>query len=294
MKNLINYYYNILIDEFKKIDNYFVFKSNNNYYEFLPLESDINLFYKTYALVKTYKYCHEVIVNKDNSIITYYENMPYVLIKKDLISKRALNIDDILEYDIPVFNKYEMNWKNLWKEKNDYYEYQINQLGFKYPIIRQNFSYYLGLSELAINILNYVDNDQIKSYISHKRINYKESLDKFYNPINLMIDSRVRDVSEYLKINYLNNNLDINNVYNILNNINFSYDESLLLLARLFYPSYYFDIYDKIIQGKCTEEKVLKYTKKNAYYETFLKSIYTYIRNRYNIPEIEWLETKVH
>lgn len=291
MKNLINYYYNLIITEFRKIDNYFNFIIDSTKYVFMPFEGDINSFYKLYlTLNQNNKYCHEIIINKDNSIITFYENKPYILLKKNIYLTNRVTLGEILNYDTLVYENYEFNWKELWKNKIDYYEYQINQLGFKYRILRESFSYYVGLSETAINILNYVDNGSIKSYICHKRINYKEEMDDFLNPVNIIVDNRTRDISEYFKINYINESISMDEVLNFLENINFDYNESLLFMSRLLYPSYYFDMYDKIIQEKVSEEKINFYIKKNVYYETFLKQIYRYLKFKYKIPEIEWLE----
>lgn len=291
MKNLINYYYNLIITEFRKIDNYFNFIIDSTKYVFMPFEGDINSFYKLYlTLNQNNKYCHEIIINKDNSIITFYENKPYILLKKNIYLTNRVTLGEILNYDTLVYENYEFNWKELWKNKIDYYEYQINQLGFKYRILRESFSYYVGLSETAINILNYVDNRSIKSYICHKRINYKEEMDDFLNPVNIIVDNRTRDISEYFKINYINESISMDEVLNFLENINFDYNESLLFMSRLLYPSYYFDMYDKIIQEKVSEEKINFYIKKNVYYETFLKQIYRYLKFKYKIPEIEWLE----
>ena len=72
--------------------------------------------------------------------------------------------------------------------------------------------------------------------------------------------------------------------------MNFNYSESLMFFARLLYPSYYFDMYDQIIQNKISEEKINFYIKKNSYYEEFLKIIYKYLKNKFKVPEIEWLE----
>ena len=165
----------------------------------------------------------------------------------------------------------------------------MNQLSFKHQALKDSFNYYVGLTECAISLLNYVDNSKIDYYISHKRINYNESLSEFFNPLNITIDSRVRDIAEYIKINYINERLDIKEIYFYLDRLNFDYAESILLLSRLLYPSYYFDIYDEIIQERISEDKIDIYIKKNTAYEVFLKQVYSYLRVRYNIPEIEWL-----
>lgn len=291
MKNLINYYYNLIISEFRKIDDYYIFDIEGKKYCFEPFYGNLNKFYQVYSLLKRHnKYCHEVIINKDKSIITFYDNIPYILLKKNLYLTNLVTLEEIFNYDIILYEKNNLNWKELWEEKIDYYEYQMNQLGFKYRFLKESFSYYVGLSEIAINLLNYVNKKNINFYICHKRINYKESMDEFLNPSNIIVDNRTRDIAEYVKINYINDKMDIESFINYLNYISLSYDEGILLLSRLIYPSYYFDIYDKIIQERVSEEKAKFYIKKNANYEAFLKQIYNFLKNKYKIPEIEWLE----
>lgn len=291
MKNLINYYYGLLVSEFKKINDRFVFEIDNKNYEFIPFYGDINTLYKNYiTLVSNNKYCHEVVINKNKSLITIHDNKPYILIKKNIYIDKNVDLNEIINYDMIVYGKYALNWKKLWKDKIDYYEYQMSQLAFKYDILKNSFNYYIGLSETAIGLLNYIDNNEITYHICHKRITQNETLDEFFNPINIIIDNRTRDVAEYIKFNYINELIDIKEVFHYLDNLNLNYTESLLFLARLLYPSYYFDMYDEIIQEKISEQKINFYIKKNVYYETFLKKIYNYIKNRYKIPEIEWLE----
>ena len=291
MKNLINYFYNINISDFRRNDKNFYFDVDEDKYMFIPYYGDLNNLYDIYInLYCGGRYCHEIINNKDNMIYTYYKNIPHILLKKARYSNDRITLNEIIEYDIPVYKEKKLNWKDLWKEKIDYYEYQVNQIGFKYKIIRESFSYYIGLSENAINLLNYIDKNKVKNYITHKRINFKEDYDDFLNPLNIIIDTRVRDIAEYIKINYINNEIDIDSVLKFLNNYNMEYNESILLLSRLIYPSYYFDMYDLIIQEIISEDKINEYIKKNTYYEVFLKKIYKFIKLKYKIPEIEWLE----
>lgn len=291
MKNIISYYYGLMISEFRKKDESFYFSIDNIKYEFVVYYGNIDKLYKIYSLlIGSNKYCHEIIINTKNSIITFYDNKPYLLLKKNFYSNNIIKIIDIINYDILIYGSYELNWKELWKDKIDYYEYQITQYGLKYKKIKESLSYYIGLSECAINLLNYVKKDKLKYFISHNRIKYNETMDEFLNPTNIIIDSRVRDISEYFKSNYINDNIEIDEVIDFLDRSNFDYTESLLFLSRLIYPSYYFDVYDKIIQEKISEEKIDFITKKNTHYEVFLKKIYIYLKNKYKIPEVEWLE----
>ncbi|MBE5820751.1 MAG: hypothetical protein E7310_08120 [Clostridiales bacterium] len=291
MKNLINYYYNLLITEFKKINESFIFEINGKKYEFIPFYGDVNKFYKNYlVLLNNNKYCHEVIFNKDKSILTFYDNKPYILLKKNISIDKCVDLNEIINYDISIYGQKAPNWKKLWKDKIDYYEYQMSQLAIKYKVLKNSFDYYIGLSETAINLLNYINADYVNFYISHNRINKNEKLDDFFNPINIVVDSRVRDIAEYIKINYFHNLIDTEEILSFLDGLEFDYTESILFLSRLLYPSYYFDVYDQIIQEKLNEDKIKFYIKKASSYEDFLKKIYNYIKNKYKIPQIEWLE----
>lgn len=291
MKNLINYYYDLQINTYKKTNGKFSFQIKNKFYEFIPFFGDINELYNNYLLVvNENKYCHEIILNKDKKILTYYENIPYILLKKNIIINKEIDIKEILANNIPVHQQVNFEWKKLWIKKIDYYEYQMNQISHKYKILRNSFDYYIGLSEIAISLLNYIDEKEIKFFLCRKRIKANDKLDEFFNPTNFVVDTISRDLSELIKITFFTNGIDIKEILGCLNCIELNYTESLLLLSRLIYPSYYFDMYDKIIQDIVSEDKIKFYIEKNVSYETFLKEIYFYIKSKFRIPQIEWFE----
>ena len=292
MKNIISYYYGLITSEFKKANDKFIFKANNVNYEFTVFNGEIETFYKVYMIVKnSSNYCHEIVLNRNNSIYTYYRNKIYILLKKVFSVSGKVNLKEIINYTIPTDVFGELNWKELWKEKIDYYEYQMSQMSFKYHNIKESFNYYVGLAENAISLLNYINNSKIEYYICHKRISIDEKLEDFVSPINLTLDTRVRDISEYIKINYINGKLSLENTIKIVKGLNFNCYEIVLLFSRFLYPSYYFDIYDQIIQGQVSEEKINYYIKKNTMYEVFLKTVYKFLQNKYIVPEIEWLKS---
>ena len=291
MKNYINYYYNLLISEIRKSDIYYTFFIDNVEYSFVPFNGNFDKLYENYIItIQNRRYVHEIIFNKFKNIISIYNDMPYILIKKNIIINDKISHEYIMSYDFPVYKKIRIEWKDLWKNKINYYEYQIKEIGYKYTTIKESFSYYIGISECAISLLNYVDYNEVKPYMQHKRINYKERITDFCDPLNLIIDSKVRDISEYLKLNYLYEEISLNDSIDIINSIDLNRSEAIMLLCRLLYPSYYFDMYDLIIQEKIKSEKINFYIKKNVYYETFLKHIYSLLKIKYKIPIIEWLE----
>ena len=63
-----------------------------------------------------------------------------------------------------------------------------------------------------------------------------------------------------------------------------------MLFARLLYPSYYFDIYEKIVNTNEKSEKILKVISLNEEYEKFLKKAYELISKYAPLENIEWLK----
>ena len=288
MKNIINYYYNMIVNDFTKRDNCFIFYINKKKYEFIQFNGDINVVNKIYSILNSYnKIFDEIVLNKEKNILTYYENTPYILLKKNNYSNDEIKLIDIIKYDNLIDIKEELKWKRLWIEKFDYYELLLDQIEPKFAILKESFCYYAGLNEVAINLLNYVDYNKIKFNIAHKRIDKETDL---YNPLNIIIDSRVRDIAEYIKNNFFYKNIDVDKcIEEIIKNI-IDRDEALLLISRLIYPSYYFDLYDDIYNRRKNESDLQKIIKKNAVYEAFLKKIYNKIKYIYNLPQVEFLE----
>ena len=113
----------------------------------------------------------------------------------------------------------------------------LTQIEQKFPVLKESFYYYSGLNELSMNLLNYVDYNNIKFHIAHKRIDKNCDL---YNPLNIIIDSKVRDIAEYIKISFFNDEINEDEIIQIIISNIIEKDEIILLFARLIYPSYYF------------------------------------------------------
>ena len=154
----------------------------------------------------------------------------------------------------------------------------------------ESFFYYDGLTELAISLLNKVDFKKVNQYISHQRINKNPTIRELYNPINMIIDTRVRDIAEYFKNLFFYDSNPIDDIMIYLYQSQLSYEEALLFLIRMIYPSYYFDFYDDIISGKKQDNQIKVITTKVNDYEYLLSQIYHRISQVYLIPEIEMLK----
>ena len=297
MKNIIAYYYNLTPDNIHQKNKKFTFEIQNNLYIFEPFtntQMDINRIYElSLYLFNNGIHVHQLVFNKENNLITLVNDIPYVLLKVYTKDRRQKTLNNLYLFNNIFINSEflkKQNWYDLWIKKIDYFEYQISNFDRKYPLIFESFNYFIGLAENAIIMIQ--DTNKFPLVPAHQRIDYKNNILTIYDPLKLIIDSRVRDTCEYFKskiFDGIDSEIIFNEIMDYLKTNNLSNTELRLFLGRFFYPSIYFDIYEKIIQGQEEEKSLLKIINNIDNYETILKKIYSYIRNIINIYEIEWL-----
>ena len=299
MKNAIVYYYNLTPSDIHQRGKEFTFHINEVNYMLFPVErseQDVKMLYELLFLLYQYGiYYHQIIPNKDNQLVTFINGSAYVLLRIYINDRRKVMLKDldllnnvILSGDL---QSKKMNWYDLWTKKIDYFEYQINQLGRKFPLVRESFSYFIGLGENAISLIRNVV--QVQNYVSHFRVSVNDSLIQFYNPLNLVIDNRVRDACEYFKSCFFELNISLDQLFlHITNYIERNYltiDECLLFLGRMIYPTYYFDMYEQVVENKIPEKNLLNIISRVDEYEDLLRKLYQYFKSIMTLPEIEWL-----
>jgi hypothetical protein len=296
MKNALKFFYNLNATEIHQVNMNYKFRiSNNNYllntYE--RTEEELNEIYilQSYLISLGIK-IHQIIPNKENKIITVINNKKYILLKI-LIENRKINLNDIMllsniYVDERKFkNIKRINWYKLWSEKIDYIEYQITQFGKKYNKIRESCDYYIGLVENCIQLI-YKEEKNIIG-ISHNRTKKDETTEEYYNPLNFILDNRIRDISEYTK-SYIIKNIDITiYLYNYIYKNNLTQNEIRMLFIRILYPSIYIDTCEEILENKKNEEELKEIIEKTTYIEEYIKKIYSKLKKITNMPDIEWL-----
>ena len=193
-------------------------------------------------------------------------------------------------------NLYRNNWSKLWQDKIDYLEYQISELGHDKEIIINSFSYYIGLAENAIELVNHTQKNVKSSsldYISlsHRRIFYPNYKLNYYNPLSFIFDLEVRDIAEYLKAYFFSNQDAFLELTTYLKTVKLGLYSYQMLYARLLYPSYYFDLYTEIMEKNKNQDALLNIITKVDDYETFLKKAYLEISKYAPIEKIEWLNS---
>lgn len=301
MNNFIKFFYNMKVTNTNFINNYYEFNHNNNYYRLYILNEEYNIYNynNIYTINKELinnTLMSKIILNKDKNIITTYHNINYILLKINCNINKNITLEEI-DYlsKVKIVNNNKSNWGLLWSKKIDYLEELISENGKKYPQVVNSFNYFIGLSENAISYYNNIDIDNnMIYYISHKVLRPTDKVDSLYNPLNIIYDYRVRDVAEYIKNSFWTDN---HNIYSELNNYlyknNLSLNEVKLLISRVLFPSFYFDLYEDIFNYNKDEKILNNIISRIDEYEEYLNSIIIYFKRFYPIDEIEWLKKKI-
>ena len=282
MKESIEQNYNITLDYINDENNNYSFKYKNEDYIFTFFnrgKNELDEIIKCNEELKKMNIKTLLFVpNKFNNIITTINETNYVLLHVPNNYKQEVDLTEIignnkklvLKHDYT--NLYRNNWANLWSEKLDYYEYQIRELGKDKDVILDTFGYYEAMAINAISLINnnnYVfDEQKDKLTLSHRRIFFPNYKLNFYNPLNYIFDLEIRTFLNSVRLS------------------NYSYQ---MFYARLLYPSYYFDIYDKIMNKQKDQQEMLNIISKSQDYEMFLKKAYLEISKYAKIDKIPWL-----
>ena len=254
MKNILLFYYNLVIDEIHKKDDYYFFNINNNHFKLLKTEYSIDKIKGIYDLnryLNSYVLIDQIVTNKFNEAYTIIDNSAYILINIKRKSHLSLiEISNLSNININEVNVLERNnWEILWENKIDYYELQVKENAKKYPLIRESFDYFIGLSENAISYLVNTKLETKKTILDNKVISHIDITKSLYNPLNIILDHKSRDLSEYIKLSFFNSNYEIfNELDNYFKYNKYSFYGMRVLFARILYPSFYFNLYDDIME----------------------------------------------
>lgn len=298
MKNTINYFYNLEPDNIHQQDKIFKFNIGNKNYVFLPCyrtEKEIDDLYSlSTSLLSQGIYCHQMILNNNSSKVTMVNNIPYILLYIYIIDSRNITYEDLVWFSNISMNSSENSlrrdqWLYLWSEKIDYFEYQVSQFGKTFPLLRESFSYFVGMTETGISFLKNINTNNKSLSLSHGRIKKDNTLFDLYNPLNFIIDSKTRDICEYFKSRFFDGENIIYDVIDYITSNNLNETDCLLLYARMFFPTFYFDVFELIVHNQLSEKEILKIIHKINDYELFLNKLHNYLKQIMSIPNIEWI-----
>ncbi len=278
--NLISFLYDIKVEVVRKSNNSYIFLYNDDFYIFKKcnLREDYLMYIYNYINDSNTLY-HNIVKNRHNKYVSSYNNENYILMKIKFNINRMLLLDDIYlsgAHHVSYMRKNDFNWTKLWKLKIDQVEYFINnyqQLNISSLAI---INYYLGLSEVAISFFDTIKlDDYIPVSLSHNRIENNSDLYDYYSVTNVIFDHVTRDMGEYIK-NYIycNNSINMDN-YQVLKRLNIN--DKYMLISRILFPSYFFDVFDDFVLNERDFVDFDKYFSCMDIYENNLKSVISYI-----------------
>lgn len=307
MKEIINYYYNFYVEEVDEQEKYSSFKYYGDEFYFAFFNRSEEELADIIEICQELKQkgirVHDIIQNRENKLLTKVGDNYYILLKLNVNKNEKINFIETIE----IINKlklnnynsklYRNNWSELWNKKVDYFEYQIKEIGKEKTVILDSFGYYIGLAENAISYVNKINkvigiSDKDNIVLCHRRVFFPNTTLNYFNPLSFIFDLEIRDIAEYLKIEFFNNEdsfLDLKTYLKIKKLTPYSYH---MLYARLLYPSYYFDIYENIMNNSEDENKLIKIINKVNDYEEFLRKSYFEISKYANLEKIDWLIKK--
>ncbi len=299
MKNWIKYYYDIDVENIIQSNKEYNFYKDKIAYVLIPINRTAEEIEDLYNLVtKLHQLgipCHQFVLNKDKEFITRINEKEYILMRKYVNSNELITYSDIIKFSNITTQKWNYpslnrtNWKTLWIQKMDYFEYQLSQVGRHYPRLTSTFSYYEGITENAIQLIEMYNNlDNASTSVSHKRIDFDTTLNDFYNPLNFIIDYRIRDIAEYLK--HKNNFVEIEPdlISFLFKTFILNDGDKILFMIRILFPSFYFDAYEKILINGMGDNSLL-FIEKSKVYEKLIKKIYALVNTYIKFPNIDWL-----
>lgn len=263
-----------------------MFYDNSNYViqEIDLEEKDIEFLVSIVDYLEKYNiFFHKIIKGKNNYIFSY-GNKRYVLMNLRIVVDRMITFSEILNLiniDIKPLNISKIDPAARLESKIDFLEKYMANYEKKY--VFEDLNYYLGLAESSIILYRMFDYNEVS--VSHKRLSANSKTLDFYNPLNIIIDIKVRDIAEYVKSAFFYKNENI--VFQV-----FKYlkpNEFVFYFIRILYPSYYFDCLESIIMNDENDECIKKISAKANLFEKNIKKLYYELKMHLNMPYIEWL-----
>lgn len=304
MKETLEYYYGLDIESIEELDGKYHFKIENQDYFFVfynrgieELEDIINV---SNEMVKKGINVHKILINRNNSFLTKVGEYNYILFAVSNLNEEydifdMVKISEKLVLNNNKSNLYRNNWGTLWSEKIDYFEYQVRELSIEKDVVKNSFSYYVSMAENAISYVNNTNmkygGDAYRIVLSHRRVFYPNYKLNYLNPLSFVFDLEVRDIAEYLKAMFFKKDISfcLDELSSYLKIRHLSLYEYQMLYARLLYPTYYFDVYESVMNKNGDEEELVNIIKKCDSYEEFLKKAYLEISKYAKIDKIEWI-----
>lgn len=287
MRNALYYNYGISISDIHKNNFYHYFFYNEEKY--IIIQHDLiykdleKKYYMSQYLYKNGVKVNTIIKTNKDKLEFIYDEHKYVLMKINYDTTiNMIRLDDIINFNnIGIWYRDENQYFKIWSDKIDYIEYQVSEMGKEYEYIRDSISYFIGIAENAISLSK---NILVDIYcISHIKFSLEPF--EFYNPLNFMVDVRIRDIAEYFKKLILEEKFNLVLFFSGIEGL--SKNEVSLLYIRMLFPNYYFDLIEECLLDEKNDYKIKDIIKNIPYFEKQMVDIYSLLDY---LPYIEWIK----
>lgn len=236
-----------------------------------------------------------IIKNREGNLLSKSEFGDCALVS---IKNRKMELSDLLQMHTFFKDNQDQEYTvkemlKLWEDKVDLINEKVIpsiKIGdYRYEEIMTSIIFAMGLAENAMQYLAELELDlgnKINNLtLAHKRL-YTLSSYEFFSPLNLIVDNPMRDLAELYKSSVLNNE----SLLNTLNYYNPSKQDVSLLLARILFPTTFFDqLDDYYVLRKDVKSNVITYKDNANMLLNNLKNLEQNLTQKYGIRPIKWL-----
>ena len=262
MINILNKYYGIKIDYYKKYNEGIIFFVNGDYFYFFNTqlsEKDIRennfvTFFKIRNIM-----LHQFIINNYGDFVSE----GYILIKLNHLIDE-ISFKELENFNVSISKKADIGFYDKWVSRLDYLEKQLTELSDN-KFINNSFDYFVGIAEQLLGFIKDNYDDSGESFVIHQKFNLN-TID-FYNPVNVTIGNEFNDIASYIHIKN-----DWNLLSNILDKINTN--DKVYLFVKLAFPFEYFRAINLYITGDESKfELISSFVNNIEQYERYLTKI---------------------
>ena len=268
------------------VDNRLFISSNNKLYFVEELN---NL--KQIDLLNNYKVnfndFYKIVCTKYGDYKFLYKNKYYVVLEYKEFSLDLYQL--IINDKKNVVSSGKIDWREKWINRSEYIMNMYSSYRNKNKVIDNSIDYYFGMLESSICYLNEFDYENVNLCVQHAKMSYFD----YFNPFNIRIDVKERDFSNFLKNIFFDNKNNERDVRNIIETNIKNYDFNLIV-ARLIYPDYYFDLFDDYLINNDDEilDSIEKIVNRVDEYEKYVYMICNYVKSNIQIKNVDYLNLR--
>lgn len=304
MKNALNYYYNINVEVIRNVYGNYLFKSNNIKYMLKKIDgfslSNTDFININQLIRYQIPLVSEAVVNTSGQLITIINDNSYILLRLQINDNYLIKDKDILAFGRVINMSQTLadkidssKWDIRWLQKIDYFELYINENFTNHQRYLYIYNYYIGLAELAVSLYRDAHkrwNDKVTLVAAHKRVKYRDTNIEFFDPTNIILDCRSRDIAEYYKNQILENKFDYSNFCQVITHMRLTKKEAQLFISRLLFPTYFFDVFEECINCSLNFEVIDKLLKGIELQENIIFEMIKYISDKYVLDIYEQIK----